>query len=415
MRFFRDLLLAGLATAAVILALEGGLRLARAHYEASLYEPESERGYALRPNAEGWSVEEAEVYLRINSDGMRDRERPIVRPPHTLRVAVIGSSEADARQVPLDKTFEAVMNRDLSRELEPGGGHADVLGFGAPGYTLSQEYLTLHNHVWKYEPQVVILLFSAFTVLKNTREFYPGELKGAPVYVLQSGGQLVPDAITRNTPLIDARRLLWKNRMSDWMNRSYLLCLLNAARIQSRGLMLMEKLRGRPPKVSPAPGVDPGWSYNPGQPEIEECWAIADAFVDAMKKDCGLHGAEFRIVTSDFAAQVHPSLEKRAAFQRSMGLSSLDLVDQRLERFGATRGIPVLALAGPLGAYAASHGVFLHGAPPSRDNGGHWNELGNEQAGHVIARELLARSPVVRAFIQVSAVRAPRSSTPIPR
>jgi hypothetical protein len=191
MRFFRDLTLAGLVSVVAVVALEGGLRLAQSHYEASTYEPENERGSALRPNAEGWSTSESDVYVRINSDGMRDRERPFARPPHSLRVAVVGSSEVDARQVPLEKTFEAVMDRDLSQKIDPLGWHADVLNFGVPGYTYSQEYLTLHNHVWKYEPQIVILLFAAFPVLKTTRAFYPGELQGAPVYVLQDDGELV--------------------------------------------------------------------------------------------------------------------------------------------------------------------------------------------------------------------------------
>jgi hypothetical protein len=62
---------------------------------------------------------------------------------------------------------------------------------------------------------------------------------------------------------------------------------------------------------------------------------------------------------------------------------------------GSFDGIPVLALARPLGAYAASHGVFLHGPLPSRENSGHWNELGHAQAGHAITRELVAHSPAV--------------------
>jgi hypothetical protein len=403
MKFSRDLVRAGLVTAAVLLVLEGGLRLARVRYEASLYQPEQERAYSLRPNAEGWSVDEAEVYIRINSDGMRDRERSISRPPQTLRVAVIGSSEAEARQVPLEETFKEVMNRDLSRDLEPRGWQADVLNFGVPSFTFSQEYLTLRNHVWKYTPQVVILLFSARPVLKTTRAFAQNELQGAPVYVLDSG-KLVPDAITRNAPRIDAGRLLWKNRISDWMNRSSLLSLLNEAWIKSRELVegLLPRLQ-TPSSSSQAQltyreGVGDTWRYNPDQPEIRGSWAITDAFIKAMKEDCDLHGAEFWIVSADLEMQTHPSLAERAAFQSRLGLTSLDLVDHHLELLGAGSAIPVLALSQPLGEYAASHNVFLHGPMGARDNIGHWNEVGHEVVGHAIARELVTRSLVVRGI-----------------
>ena len=395
MRFFRDLTLAAVACFAVLLALEGGLRVAGAHYEASLYQPEDERGYALRPGSEGWSTEEADVYVRINSDGMRDRERPVARPPHTLRIAVVGSSEADARQVPLDRTFEAVLGRDLSARLLPAGWQADVLNFGVPGYTFSQEYLTLRNHVWKYDPQVVVFVFSAFQVLKTTRNFFPGELKGAPVYVFQDG-RLVPDSITRNTPALNAARLRWKNRLSDWMNRSRLLSLFNETRIGFHRVLAGLRPHsgsGGPSALSKATR----WSYDPGDPEIQPAWAIAEEFVRIMKEDCERHHAEFRIVVANGQAQVHPSLAERAAAQRRMQVSSLDGVDRRMEDFGRANGIPVLTLSGPLGEYAAAHGVYLHMPLGGKPNAGHWNEEGHEQVGHAIARDLLENSAAVAA------------------
>ena len=402
MRFFRDLLLAALATCVVLALLEGLLRLAHVHYQASLYENENERGYALRPNAAGWETEEADVYVQINSDGWRDRERPIARPPHTLRVVVVGSSETTAREVALDDTFEAVMSRDLTRDLAARGWQADVLNFGVPGYTYSQEYLTLQNHVWKYQPQVVILLFSSWPVLKTVRSFYPGELKGAPVYVVENG-KLLPDAITRAAPPIDRRRQVWKNRTSDWMNKSYLASLLNAASIKAKEFVvgLPTRFRRSAP-AGPAPSAvaqrAARLSYNPDLPETQEAWSIAEAFFKAMKEDCDKHGAEFWIVLADQEMQVTPDLAARAAFQQSIELPSLDAVDQRMERFGAAQGIPVLALAKPLSDYALAHKAYLHGAANSPEHSGHWNEVANAQVGHAIARELEARSALLRVL-----------------
>ncbi len=400
MKFFKDLALTVLVTAAVILVLEAGFRLAGVHYDASLYEAEQERGFSLRPNAEGWTVDEANVYIRINSDGMRDHERPITRPPQTLRVAVIGSSEADARQVPLEKTFKEVLSRDLSRELEPQGWTADVLNFGVPSYSFSQEYLTLRNHAWKYSPQIVILLFSARPVLKTTRNFSPAMLEGAPIFQLRNG-ELVPDEITQNAPPLHPRKQLWKNRLSDWMNRSSLLLLLNAASAKSGDLV--KALGQRPPGHSSAEpshltfnDPDADWRYNPNNAEIQESWALTDAYIEAMKKDCDQHGAEWWLIPADLEMQVHPDLAERAAYQRRLNLDSLDLVDEHLQRLGDAHGIPVLALSRPLGDYAASHHVFLHGSMTVKNNRGHWNELGHAVVGHAIAQALITRSPAVR-------------------
>jgi hypothetical protein len=137
-------------------------------------------------------------------------------------------------------------------------------------------------------------------------------------------------------------------------------------------------------------------SYNPDLPETQEAWAIAEAFFKAMKEDCDKHGAEFWIVMADQEMQVTPNLAARAAFQQQINLSSLDAVDQRMERFGAAQGIPVFALAKPLSDYALAHKVYLHGSATSADHSGHWNEVANAQVGHAIAKELEARSAVVR-------------------
>jgi hypothetical protein len=399
MRFFKDFVLTLLTCAGVLLALEVGLRLAGAHYEASLYTSEDERGYALRPNSEGWSTAESDVYVRINSDGMRDHERPVLRPGHTLRVAVVGSSEADARQVHLEQTFESVLDRKLTGRFRLAGWQSDVLNFGVPGYTLSQEYLTLRNHVWKYDPQIVVFVFSAFQALKTTRGLFPEELKGAPVYVLQNG-ELEPDAITRATPPINPIRLRWKNHLSDWMNRVALLSLANSARSHVRRLVAGLLASGQE-KSSPMAKSE-RWSYDPGDPEIRTEWAITEEFIRMMKRDCDGHRAEFWLVVVDNDMQSHPSLAERADYQRRLQLPSLNLVDQRLERLGEASGFPVLPLSVPLGDYAASHHTFLHGPLGSTTNAGHWNEIGHAQVGEAIARELLEHSPAARGLISPS-------------
>jgi hypothetical protein len=169
MRIFRDIVLAILAAVLVTLALEGGLRVTHERFDASLFQPDPERGYSLRPYAEGWIETDGEVYFKINSDGMRDRERPLQRPAGVLRVAIVGSSDVEGYGVPLEQTFEAVLERRLMELFKPRGKQADVLNFGVAGYSGPQEYLTLQNHVWKYDPQIVVVVWNQFLGLKNTR------------------------------------------------------------------------------------------------------------------------------------------------------------------------------------------------------------------------------------------------------
>ena len=78
--------------------MEIGLRIAGVSYP-SFFTADEYRGVALRPGAEGWWLQEGEAYIRINSAGLRDRERTKVKPANTVRVAVLGDSYAAAFQV----------------------------------------------------------------------------------------------------------------------------------------------------------------------------------------------------------------------------------------------------------------------------------------------------------------------------
>src|SRR6266513_2225439 len=107
----RLLLITG-STFAALLLVEIGLRLYGFTY-FNAYTTDSELGFSLRPNAEGWWTREATVYIKINSQGFRDREHTIAKPPGTFRIAILGDSYAEAFQVPLEKTFWSVIEERL--------------------------------------------------------------------------------------------------------------------------------------------------------------------------------------------------------------------------------------------------------------------------------------------------------------
>ena len=63
------------------------------------------RGVKLMPGKKGWSRREGEAYLEINSLGYRDQEHDLGKPPDTLRIAVLGDSFTEARQMPVEDPY----------------------------------------------------------------------------------------------------------------------------------------------------------------------------------------------------------------------------------------------------------------------------------------------------------------------
>ena len=116
--------------------------------------------------------------ILINSYGFRDDEFSRQKAADVFRIAVLGDSQEEALQVPLFDTWQKVMARKLSEELEKAAGperprsasetalrrplarRVESYNFGVSGYGTDQEWLTLREKVWQFSPDMVILAFS---------------------------------------------------------------------------------------------------------------------------------------------------------------------------------------------------------------------------------------------------------------
>ncbi len=142
--------------------VEIGLRVVGVSYP-SLFDLDIHRGNALHPNAEGWYRKEGESYVRINSQGLNDREHDIEKPAGTFRIAVLGDSYAAALHVPNENAFWAVLEKQLSSCPAFMGTRIEALNFGISGHGTTQEYLTLKHYGWQYSPDLVMIAFYTAT------------------------------------------------------------------------------------------------------------------------------------------------------------------------------------------------------------------------------------------------------------
>src|ERR1051326_3381618 len=139
-----------------LVLVEIGLRLIGFSYP-EFYVSDAKRGYSLRPNMEGWYRKEGKAYVRINSDGLRDREHSKIKPPNTFRIAVLGDSFVEALQVPFEESFCHVVEQQLRNCPVMAGRGVEVINFGVSGYGTAQELITLRNQVWQYSPDLILL------------------------------------------------------------------------------------------------------------------------------------------------------------------------------------------------------------------------------------------------------------------
>lgn len=116
--------------------------------------------------------------IEYNAFGMRDRPRQLARLPGELRIALLGDSFTEGKEVPFDSCFAQVLERTL-QERHPRGP-VEVLNFGVSGYGTVASTARFRALGARFHPDVVLYLFVDNDVWDNVG-------KDAQLYTVQNG------------------------------------------------------------------------------------------------------------------------------------------------------------------------------------------------------------------------------------
>jgi lysophospholipase L1-like esterase len=388
-----------LALAGAVLALasaEAALRLAGYRYTGSTYTADRALGWSLRPGAGAWEVDEGAAWTRINPHGFRDRDRTADKPPGVYRIAVLGDSYTEGRQVGMDQTYTWLAEEALNRQRCAGGSRFEVLNFGVPGYGTAQERLLLRQRVWSFSPDLVVLQFySGNDLFNNHRALNISSVEKAPYFVLRSG-RLELDERFREGREFEPLFMAAKNMIADIMNRSVLLLMAyKALRVEAQQ---RELARAQGPDEPPrAPGAGDRSRLPPDYqrylaflpPTIEpmiEAWQVTERLILEIDEEVRARRARLLLMLMPTEHQIHPDPTVRDAYRARFHIESLEYADDRVAAHAHRHGIPVLRLSAPLIDEAGRTGAYMAGFANTGPNEGHLNERGHA----VVARELVA-------------------------
>ena len=374
----------GLVIFGVLLALallEAGLRLLGLG-GPGLYTFDRYSGWTLRPNASLLQNKEGRAYVQVSSAGLRDREHPYRKPAGTFRIAVLGDSFTEAKQVPLDQTFCAVIEHDLASCPALAGKKVETLNFACDSYGTAQELMTLRHRVWQFSPDMVVLAFCTGNDVRNDSIELEGD-KCQPFFTYRDGELVLAGPFEQSAWFRFQCMMRFESQRSAALN--VLGQLRSAIRASLRARRQLAKL---PHNAAFEPGLD-NWIYQPpATPVQREAWDVAEGELELVHQEVAAHGAQLLVVTLSNGVQVNPDPAIRRAYMQQIGVDNLFYPDFRIKALGERLGFAVLNLAPPLQAYAEQHHVFLHGFSNTRMGFGHWNENGHRCAGELIARRL---------------------------
>jgi hypothetical protein len=372
---------------------EAGVRLLGYRFTGSFFTTDPLLGWSLRPGASGWQVDEGVSWVRINSHGYRDRERTVSKPPGVFRVAVVGDSFTEARQVDLEKSFTSLAEEELNRRNCCGGRRVEVLNFGTLGYNTGQEFLLLRERVWKFDPDMVILeFFAGNDIIDNNRTLNTVLPDMLPSFHLRNGKLELDDGFRRGNRF-DPTYIRLKGFTMNAVNKSVLALMaykLSSAHAQQEA---MERDTGRANALmeSTDPNAPPP-QYSrfihflpPKIPVMVEAWQVTEALIAEFGKEVQSHHVPLLMMIMPQPIQFHPDPNEQEAFRARYKVESFEYADDRVEQQARANGFLTLRLLKPLIEEARRTGTYMSGFANSPPNEFHLNERGHA----VVAREMV--------------------------
>lgn len=347
------------------------------------WEPYPTYGWRNIPGASGWEscYGECEVYVEINSKGLRDREIDYENPEDRQRILMLGDSMTAAMQVPLEDTF--------SKQLETHLGDSwEVINGGVNGFGTDNELIFYREETHQYNPDLVIVnVYLANDIYNNSRtlELRTGGESHKPYFTLSESGELelqnFPAANTDTIgikigsffkkhfqlPRFIAQTMNLRGQVPAWLQPVVSLFGGN------RGVAANEEAQDGEAQTASQPVRVPTICDEEYTPEIEEAWDITKAIILQMREEVEAKGSQLAFVILPTAAQVIPPKEGAEWYCERPNLELTTFLDEQ--------NIAYLDLLYPFRDHMLAGGETLYF---KRDF--HMNIAGNHLAGELIGQ-----------------------------
>ena len=330
-------------------------------------------GFFHRPGARGWvRTSEYTSYVQINSQGLRDREIAVPKPPGTYRVMVMGDSFVEGAQVALEQTLP----RQLERQLGGGqGGQSrplETINAGNAGFGTAQEMLFLEKDGPLYRPDLTILVFYLDNDAANNGVEIAKMLKidtsHRPFFEVQADGKLhqLGMAPISPEPFGAVRDFLRNHSLLFNVYENLVTAKVSAKRYHA---MRMDRDRNMY-------RIDP-------LPEWKAAWTVTEALLARAKRSAAAVGTELVVVAAPSQFQIYDD-QWRALIsgdrEAQPGMYKRDAPNRQLAAAAEQAGVRYFDLLPGLREAAASSDVPLYFAED-----GHWTAAGHAAAARLVA------------------------------
>ena len=305
-----------------------------------------------------------DVVLRINRDGMRDRDHVYGRSSGTRRIAILGDSMIAAMQTDEEHTTVRVLERLLGQSA-PGDGW-DVMSFAVSGSSTGQELALYREVASRYDVDTVIC---AFFVGNDFGDNSPG---------LTSSRHRIYFDVDEQGNLFQLPVSVTQSRASRWLNAHSRLYVLQKN--------VKHSVQGR---VEEGLGILPAgklvFRRNP-PPEGRHAWDILEQLVRTMKAEVEAHGSRFALAVLPAAEQIYDEPWDEILELSADGRDDMDRdnPERRVAEICERQDIALVTMVDRFRAAAPRHSIAHEDEWLYYDGTGHFNVAGNRLAAEIL-------------------------------
>ena len=361
-----------------VLMIEVGMRVAGLSYPI-FFVPDPMAGGHMWPHLKAWWNHEGNAYVEVNSFGYRDKEHDKTKGQNEFRIAFLGDSFTAALQVDFEDTYLSVIRRELAHCQALSGREVVPMNFGISGFGTAQAITVLQGLAWDFDPDLVVLNFTANDFTDNSPAWGGRGVK--PFYVFDEKGLLVRDDSFRTSPAFVKRN----SSLSQW-RREFIQ--------QSRFLQLLVELRAalsrRQLTAKAELTVGGRFQRPPEEEKVKDAWRVTEGVLSLFAEEVRARDRDFVLLVTPSGKQVNPDPEYRAQRMEVIGPENLFYWNRRIQAFAEEREMEVVNLDQEMFDYSVRNQVCLYGFENAVPCGGHWNEEGHRLAGERTAESICA-------------------------
>jgi lysophospholipase L1-like esterase len=273
---------------------------------------------------------DSKLLVKINGDGMADREYPRIKPANTIRIALLGDSVTASLYTPVESKFKSIWEKALT---ESAGKPVEILNFAVDGTGTWEQLQMLHLRARHFQPDFVILSFFWGNDVWNNS----ASLNRSRANPLK--GEYDESSWSRNLQVKHRKTIRWLwNNSAAFQFLDTLKDRLGTI-LDYRQAMNSAKTAAPAASANPNTGVgagakameDPGSQYDPGFFWNSESWTLTRELIvklNAETKDIGAHLLVFHLPFYDQLVMQKPlPYAEFRAFLRQSGIANADAFD----------------------------------------------------------------------------------------